>query len=357
MRWSLDAATTRTTHTSQCAPAFIANRFVAEVLAHTLLEAAEACGARMQHPFAGFESALDQPNQSFLELEQFACLIESAVAQTGDAAFGLHWGERASSTNFGIVAAVAHWAPSPRKALIELTRFQGLLIQGPPVSKFEVRGRLATLRFELDWLPHGARRAWAEFVTVGTWKLVQQLCGRNAVPPVTTFDHAAPEYVDDYRRILGDDISFDREVCSIAFETLVLDRVAPQFNERLNEAVTFEASLALARLEGAHDCSARVHEQLASGLPNVPAMDEVARKLGMSGRTLRRKLKQEGKAFPTLVAEALRDRALHLLDDPKASVKEVAYKLGFATPNAFHRAFKRWTGSSPSEARAGRVLS
>jgi AraC-like DNA-binding protein len=140
----------------------------------------------------------------------------------------------------------------------------------------------------------------------------------------------------------------------VEFEAAELDRALPQFNERLNEAATFEATRALAQLEGTERCSAQVYEQLAAQSPSVPSMDDIARKLGMSGRTLRRRLKEEGKAFPTLVAQVLRDRALQLLSDPKASVKEVAYQLGFATPNAFHRAFKRWTGGSPSEIRAGR---
>jgi AraC-like DNA-binding protein len=173
----------------------------------------------------------------------------------------------------------------------------------------------------VDWLPRGARRAWAEFVMVGTCGLVQQLCARKVTSPIKTFVHAAPPYVHEYRRILGEGVVFGCDSCSIEFDTADLERSLPQFNERLNEAATFEASRALAQLEGTERCSSRVYEQLASEWPSVPAMDEVARKLGMSGRTLRRRLKQEGKAFPTLVAQVLRDRALQLLSDPKTSVK------------------------------------
>jgi AraC-like DNA-binding protein len=332
------------------------NTWVADVLAHTLLEAAEARGVPAQQLTATVGRAFEPSDRAFLDLEAFARLIDAAIAQTGDPAFGLHWGERAPLTNFGVVAAVAQWAPNARTALTGLTRFQGLLFQGRPIASFDVRGRSATIRIEVDWLPRPVRRTWAEFVTVGTCGLVQQLCGRTGTAPAVTFPHAAPAYVQEYRRILGDRVSFERDSCGVEFETAALDRTAPQFNERLNEAGTFEASRALAQLEGTERCSARVYEQLAAEWPSVPAMDDVARKLGMSGRTLRRRLKQEGKAFPTLVAQVLRDRALQLLSDPRTSVKEVAYKLGFATPNAFHRAFKRWTGGSPSEVRAGRAL-
>jgi len=325
------------------------------VLARTLFEAAEARGVSPQKLGASAGRTVER-EKPFLDLEEFAHLIEAAIAQTGDPAFGLHWGERAPFTNFGIVAAVAQWAPNARTALMGLTRFQGLLFQGRPIATFDVRGQSAMIRYEVDWLPRPARRAWAEFAAVGTCGLVQQLCGRKGATLGVTFTHAAPPYLHEYRRILGERVSFERDWCSVEFETAALELTLPQFNERLNEAVTSEASRALAQLEGTERCSARVYEQLAAEWPSVPAMDDVARKLGMSGRTLRRRLKQEGKAFPTLVAQVLRDRALQLLSDPKASVKEVAYKLGFATPNAFHRAFKRWTGGSPSEVRAGRAL-
>jgi AraC-like DNA-binding protein len=141
----------------------------------------------------------------------------------------------------------------------------------------------------------------------------------------------------------------------LEFDAALLDVTQPHFNQRLSEAVSFEASCALARLGGNQRCSSRVRELLSEAWPEVPTMDDLAPKLGMSSRTLRRRLEQEGTAFPVLVAEAQRARALRLLREPHASVKEVAYALGFATPSAFHRAFKRWTGSSPSEARASRA--
>ena len=332
------------------------NTWIADVLARTLLEAAEAGGATAQSLGWNAGRGIAAQGHDFVNLDEFARLIEAAVLQTGDPAFGLHWGERAPFTNFGVVAVVAQSAPNARSALMGLTRFQGLLFQGRPIATFDIRGRIATLRYEVDWLPRPARKPWAEFVTAGTSGLMRQLFGRNVATLSTTFAHAAPAYVHEYRRILGSGVTFERDACSIDFEAAELERTLPHFNERVNEAATFEATRALAQIEGTERCSAQVYDQLAAQSPVVPSMDEIARKLGMSGRTLRRRLKQEGKAFPTLVAEVLRDRALQLLSDPKASVKEVAYQLGFATPNAFHRAFKRWTGGSPSEIRAGRAL-
>lgn len=79
---------------------------------------------------------------------------------------------------------------------------------------------------------------------------------------------------------------------------------------------------------------------------------DVARALGYSRQTLYRRLKAEGTTFEEIL-EALRRRvALRLVRDDGLSVKEAAWRLGFSDPAAFSRAFKRWTGSNPSEMRA-----
>jgi AraC-like DNA-binding protein len=79
-------------------------------------------------------------------------------------------------------------------------------------------------------------------------------------------------------------------------------------------------------------------------------IEAVARELGCSRQTLYRRLKAENTTFEQVVERLRRRLALRLLREKDASVKEVAYRLGFSDPAAFSRAFKRWTGSSPSRA-------
>ncbi|HVK77274.1 MAG TPA: helix-turn-helix transcriptional regulator [Kofleriaceae bacterium] len=77
----------------------------------------------------------------------------------------------------------------------------------------------------------------------------------------------------------------------------------------------------------------------------------VARRLGMSERTLQRRLKDEGTTFAVLVDEVRTDLARMYLADDRLAVYEVAFLLGFSEPSAFNRAFKRWLGTSPREYR------
>jgi AraC-like DNA-binding protein len=81
------------------------------------------------------------------------------------------------------------------------------------------------------------------------------------------------------------------------------------------------------------------------------SIDRVARELGMSRQTLYRRLKAEGTTFEELLEAKRRQLAIRYLAHDRLAVKAAAYRLGFSDPAAFSRAFKRWTGSSPSEFR------
>jgi AraC-like DNA-binding protein len=81
------------------------------------------------------------------------------------------------------------------------------------------------------------------------------------------------------------------------------------------------------------------------------SMDVVAEQLGVSRQTLYRSLKAEGVTYETVLDELRRKMALNFLAGKKVSVNETAYLVGFSEPAAFSRAFKRWTGKSPSAAR------
>jgi AraC-like DNA-binding protein len=95
-----------------------------------------------------------------------------------------------------------------------------------------------------------------------------------------------------------------------------------------------------------------VERQLEPMLASGPVrIDRVARALGCGRQTLYRRLKAEGVTFAQILDELRHRLALRFVREQGLSVKESAYRLGFSDPAAFSRAFKRWTGTSPREAR------
>jgi AraC-like DNA-binding protein len=83
-------------------------------------------------------------------------------------------------------------------------------------------------------------------------------------------------------------------------------------------------------------------------------MQSISRALGVSARSLRRRLDEEGVSFREVVDSALGALAKRLVADKDRPIEDVAYAMGFSHPNAFHRAFKRWTGATPAASRARR---
>jgi AraC-like DNA-binding protein len=92
-----------------------------------------------------------------------------------------------------------------------------------------------------------------------------------------------------------------------------------------------------------------IEPMLADGEVGI---DRVARALGMSRQTLYRRLKAEGTTFEEILEAKRRQLAIRYLGMDRISVKAAAYRLGFSEPAAFSRAFKRWTGVSPTDFRA-----
>jgi AraC-like DNA-binding protein len=94
----------------------------------------------------------------------------------------------------------------------------------------------------------------------------------------------------------------------------------------------------------------RVENAISSLLPHGRVVvDDVARSLGMSDRTLARKLSDEGLSFTEVLQQLRRDLAVQYLDDPKLHVSKIAWLLGFNEVSAFTHAFKRWSGKTPSQ--------
>lgn len=118
------------------------------------------------------------------------------------------------------------------------------------------------------------------------------------------------------------------------------------------ELLARSAASVLASLPVVSSVRGRVHEAVLMRMPQgLPQMAEVARALDTTTRTLRRWLAAEELTFESVRDEALLAIARDRLADPRSSMAEIAYLLGFSDLRAFHRAFKRWTGVTPGQYR------
>jgi AraC-like DNA-binding protein len=107
----------------------------------------------------------------------------------------------------------------------------------------------------------------------------------------------------------------------------------------------------LDRVPAMTSLSHRVRRLVAAGLSSGVDSQEVARRLYMSRRTLHRQLTGEGTSFKALVDDLRRELATRYLSERRMAIAEIGFLLGFSEASAFHRAFKRWFGSTPAEHR------
>jgi AraC-like DNA-binding protein len=131
-----------------------------------------------------------------------------------------------------------------------------------------------------------------------------------------------------------------------------LDRPLVRADAGLCAVLERHARELLERLPRATSLSGRIRQLVAGDLvKGVPSPAEVARRLHMSGRTLQRRLREDGTSHRALVDELRRDLAMRYLGEREIGIAEVAFLLGFSEASAFHRAFRRWSGTTPSAYR------
>ena len=103
------------------------------------------------------------------------------------------------------------------------------------------------------------------------------------------------------------------------------------------------------------DLAFKVRELITALLPDgQPMMDDVARELGMSSRTLRRRLAEQGLIYKEIVEDVRHELARRYVSEKRIKLKQVVYLLGYSDLAAFNQAFHRWTGLSPSDYRRKR---
>jgi len=276
-------------------------------------------------------------------------LLERAAGEDDDA-LPVRYAKALRPEDFGALGLALKTASTLREALERVARYV-LVISDSLEYALAPDGEGST--FVLHQRPptrRGARLA-NEAALCAVTSLLRQITEEPVRPREARFGHTAPSTTGAHEAFLGCPLRFDTASTELAFEDSTLDTPTRLADEGLSAYLLAQLDDVRAqRMDRSLETQVRrsVTDALCDGPPNRA---EIARRLGMSERTLHRRLAEEGLTFRALVAGARRDVAESLLALPEHSLAEVAFLTGFSDQSAFQRAFKRWAGRTPLEFR------
>jgi len=184
-------------------------------------------------------------------------------------------------------------------------------------------------------------------------RMCRSLIGRDFSPRHIELRRPRPAAIDDFERLFRTPLLFGAAQNRLVFDGAGIESPLDGANPDLALRADAIALQYLARIER-DNIQARVREVLMQRLQRAePSQDEVAEHLCMSARTLQRKLGESGTTYKEILDETRHSLALLYLSAPHHSLSEITYLLGFSSGSSFTRAFRRWTGQSPSNWRAG----
>jgi AraC-like DNA-binding protein len=318
-----------------------------------IVEAVERAGVTREALFAGTDidaGRLGQVHERF-DIREFAAIQIRALDLTRDEALGLHIAEHVQEASFDIVAHLVAHSPTLREALNRCLQFQRLASDEAQLIMRE-KGSVVTIEYEFAHSTERADRMHAEFIVGGLARLVRTVPGSEGMVHAALFEHARPAHHREYTRFFGGVERFEQTTSGITFDRGLLDRPQLYDHPELYSVLRAEAERALERIMEGLSAADEVRRYLIARPPSrIPDPSTAARDLGMSERSLRRRLAAESTSYRDLVRAILEMHADHMLRDPKRSIQETAHALGFADAATFHRAFKRWTGRTPKEYR------
>jgi AraC-like DNA-binding protein len=282
-------------------------------------------------------------------------LCELAVQLTQDPGLGLHWGERVTGTTFPPISALIAHAATLRQAFESLYQFHRLLTDD---FTYEMLERDDRVIIRWSGLPEEAlpvQRFVAEMFVTGMVNLVRSFSVQARLERAS-FAYPAPAYRSEYARIFEGAERFDQPFTGIVFDRRLLNTASPVRDEDVHGALRSIAERRVLRLTERTPYAVRVHEFLMQqgSAASRSDMKAVAASLGLSVRSLRRRLAAEGQTYAAVANDAFAAIAKHLLRDKQHTIQEIAYEMGFSDTSTFHRAFKRWTGTTPRAYRNGR---
>ena len=292
------------------------------------------------------EQKLNQSNQ-FINACDYELLYQLAEQEIPFRNIGFEFGKTIDPDRWGILGYIAFTAPTLKAALVNQRNYQTLVGNlGTPLQEFH-QGSMV-----LKWLPaYRCSFHTVEEIITG-WAVMAKSLSNNTVQPLALyFTHNCHTKEQEYQDFFECEVNFNSDFNGIKIEQSVLDTALTKHNPELHNLLCQHASKMINNL--VEELPIEVITRFISNqLPlGVPEIEDAAKNLQMSVRTLQRKLNENQQTFTGLINIIRQDLATSYLGNTNTKIIYISQMLGFSEQSAFQRAFKRWTGKTPKQFR------
>ena len=252
--------------------------------------------------------------------------------------------------SFALMAQASLGASNGEQAIQRAVSFMRLVLDN-------IEGRV-TRREGNVWLEMRYRSARPTMFAYATYfiliyGLVCWLVGRRIPIVRTVLECDVPPAVDEYRLIFCEDMVFSATTAYVELSEEFLSLPVVQSAKNLALFLNNAPGNFVTKYRQPNPVASRVHRLLASmPVDQWPDADAMAKLLQQAPATMRRRLRSEGVSYQTVKDRARCRLAVEMLKNPETTVLDVAIALGYAEPSAFHRAFRKWMGTSPHKYRS-----
>ncbi len=306
-----------------------------------------------------------------VSIAKFMRLGHACINKSNTPWFGLEMGKLTSPTHLGFAGLLADSSENIEQACHQLVTYEVL-------NKYNVRGKSQFNRpllgndgqsqIQSQSQSQSQQRGILQFYSIapyndynyfvldsiisGWYKIITTLCNRNDAIEKVCFEFPPPKYEHKYQAYFNCDVLFNQ-----ANNYLVIKQEAlnwPCINACSSTSTLLQryADAELNKFQLGESFQEKVSRTIGPLLSGcTPTLEQVAKQLNMAPWTVRRKLIDDGSSYQRTLNDTRKELAISYACDTALTLGEIAYLLGFGSPTAFQRAFKRWTGVAPGEFR------
>ena len=273
-----------------------------------------------------------------------------------DSHLGFHLAQPLDLRELGFLYYVAASSELLGDALQRIARYSSIANEG--VSLNYIDGRYVGISFKYVGISRHLDRHQIEFFMALLVRLCRQLAGSRLAPDRIRLAHRRDGTHSDYVKLFGGKVEFDEPADEVLFAPAMKNMPVVSADQYLNKLLIAYCEDALGRrLTGRGSFRSSVENAIVPLLPHGGAkLDAVARRLGVSERTLARRLNTEKLTFSSVMEDLKLNLAERYLSDEGLSISQIAWLLGYQEASSLTHAFKRWTGKTPRQVRSQEAI-